>query len=68
MVKIVYEGAVDSIVARAVPPPISRQFERAYLCPKCGQEGAVDHYKLSLGGTVTCPVCGATMNETNGGR
>jgi transcription elongation factor Elf1 len=59
-VKVAFEGAADSICARAVPKPV-QQWERGYLCPRCGQEGAVDHYALKPGGTVTCPACGGEM-------
>jgi ribosomal protein L37AE/L43A len=61
-VTIEYEGAVDSVVARPVTSGLhSRQFERLYLCPKCGQEGAVEHYRLKAAGVALCPACNTVM-------
>jgi predicted RNA-binding Zn-ribbon protein involved in translation (DUF1610 family) len=56
--------AMDSIVARRISGSHSTRFEDQYLCPKCGQSGAIGIHALKAGGTATCPECGAAMNKT----
>lgn len=62
-IKIIVPGASDHVIAR---PTDERPFqfdEARYLCSRCGQEGAIDRYALTEGGTVECPECGDVMGR-----
>lgn len=61
---IVYEGAQQHVIATAMEHGRSREmFTDPYLCPSCGQDGAVSSFALLPGGDVECPACGATMRR-----